>query len=95
LRFWHCIDAIFEKGALIMKKFAQTAVLIAGLAGLSACASHGDDTYGDRTAGNKTMYSGQMDNTMTRATNAQMETLNMCLERESRLEEMNKACYRK
>jgi curli biogenesis system outer membrane secretion channel CsgG len=34
-----------------MKKFVQTAVLIAGLAGLSACASGDAATYDGRTAG--------------------------------------------
>jgi N-methylhydantoinase B/oxoprolinase/acetone carboxylase alpha subunit len=62
-----------------MKKFAQMTILIAGLAGLSACASN--NTYGDyegRTAGSDV--------------NAQIAA---CQERVRRLEEMNKACYRK
>jgi hypothetical protein len=81
-----------------MKKFAQTAILVAGLAGLSACASHGDTTYGDRTAGEKTFLEGQTrTETVSRSTanDGDMRTLQMCLEREQRLMDMNKACYRK
>lgn len=61
-----------------MKKFAQTAILIAGLAGLSACATGDTYEFGDRTAG---------------GTIAQQ--IAACNERVARLEEMNKACYRK
>lgn len=63
-----------------MKKFAQVAVLIAGLAGLSACATSDASTDSARTAGADSQY---------------MNDLNMCKERVRRLEEMNKACYRK
>jgi len=62
-----------------MKKFVQTAVLIAGLAGLSACAATADTTgYEGRTAGSSVS-----------------SALAACNERVRRLEEMNKACYRK
>jgi len=62
-----------------MKKFAQTAIVIAGLAGLSACASDRTDTYNARTANSGTTANA----------------LNMCQERENRLLAMNKSCYRK
>jgi hypothetical protein len=62
-----------------MKKFAQTAILIAGLAGLSACAATADTSaYEGRTAGGS--IAAQID---------------ACNERVARLEAMNKACYRK
>lgn len=62
-----------------MKTFVQTLVLVAGLAGLSACASNADSTnYQGRTAGDT--YSS---------------ALAACEERVRRLEEMNKSCYRK
>lgn len=65
-----------------MKKFAQTAILIAGLAGLSACAtSDAGERNMDRTAGGVERQS--------------VEALNICNERVRRLEEMNKSCYRK
>ena len=70
-----------------MKKFAQTAVLVAGLVGLSACASDGVSSYGDRTAGDKTFAGTTYDNTG--------DALTACNERVRRLEEMNKGCYRK
>ena len=74
-----------------MKKFAQTAILIAGLVGLSAC-THNDvwTPYGDRTAGE-----GSEVSVASNEDAAAMETLQMCLERENRLLEMNKSCYRK
>jgi len=67
-----------------MKKFAQTAILIAGLAGLSACASSGSEPedFEGRTA-------GSVD------TAAYYQALEDCRERVARLEEMNKQCYRK
>ncbi len=61
-----------------MKKFAQMTVLIAGLAGLSACATADAGANSSRTAG------GDM-----------ASQLAACNERVARLEEMNKACYRK
>ncbi len=59
--------------------FAHTTILIAGLAGLSACAATGEN-YGDssRTAGDNVA--------------AQIAA---CNERVRRLEEMNRSCYRK
>ncbi len=76
-----------------MKKFAQTAVLVAGLVGLSACASSDTWTpYGSRTAGS--ISEGTVSDTVfTRAGNS--DALNVCLERENRLMAMNKSCYRK
>ncbi len=75
-----------------MKKFAQTAILIAGLAGLSACAASQADTYGDRTAGD----GGERAYVATSNGEAgDVQTLQMCLERENRLLEMNRSCYRK
>jgi hypothetical protein len=77
-----------------MKKFAQTAVIIAGVIGLSACAGTAPtEPYGDRTAGDPNMRS--MSQPAMRSDNGDMEALNMCLERESRLKSMNKSCYRK
>ena len=78
-----------------MKKFAQTAVLVAGLAGLSACAS--DDVwtpYGSRTAGEgmEATYTAPARDTMV---SGDEEALQMCLERENRLKAMNNSCYRK
>lgn len=62
-----------------MKKFAQTAILIAGLAGLSACASSNyDSDYEMRTAGGDVT-----------------SQIAACQERVKRLEAMNKQCYRK
>lgn len=62
-----------------MKKFLQLTVLLAGLAGLSACAATNDYTGSNgRTAGGD--ISAQ---------------ISACNERVARLEEMNKACYRK
>lgn len=62
-----------------MKKFAQMTILVAGLAGLSACAATNDSAgYTSRTAG------GDI--------SAQIAA---CQERVARLEQMNKACYRK
>jgi|GEM_PF-1344439 len=76
-----------------MKKFAQTAVLFAGLVGLSACA--GNDVwkpYGTRTAGDN----GEVAYVAPTAANTgDVKTLQMCLERENRLLSMNKSCYRK
>ncbi len=61
-----------------MKKFAQMSILVAGLAGLSACAATHDSTgYDGRTAGETS------------------SSLAACQERVRRLEQMNKACYRK
>jgi len=78
-----------------MKKFAQTAILVAGLAGLSACAT--DDVwtpYGTRTAGEGMEMT--MDAPKAAPTsNADMSALKMCRERENRLLAMNKNCYRK
>ena len=77
-----------------MKKFVQTAVLIAGLAGLSACASSDVWTpYGSRTAGEGEEVAYKP--AAVKANSGDMETLKMCLERENRLMAMNKACYRK
>lgn len=61
-----------------MTKLFQLTVLVAGLAGLSACASSDAYMDGSRTAGGS--VSSQ---------------LAACQERVARLEEMNKACYRK
>lgn len=76
-----------------MKKFAQTAVLVAGLVGLSACA--GNDVwqpYGSRTAGDN----GEVAYTPAQSNSGgDVKTLQMCLERENRLLAMNKSCYRK
>lgn len=72
-----------------MKKFAQTALLVAGLVGLSACASSDTWTpYGTRTAGNNGEEAYV-------PANADVQTLKMCIERENRLMELNKSCYRK
>ena len=76
-----------------MKKFAQTAILIAGLAGLSACASNANTTqnsvpYGNRTAGHGTMATIDEAPIMSGA-------LASCQERARRLEDMNRSCYRK
>ena len=61
-----------------MKKFAQMTILIAGLAGLSACAATSESgDFEGRTAGEASSQ------------------LAACQERVRRLEEMNKACYRK
>ncbi len=77
-----------------MKKFAQAAVLMAGVIGLSACAAtEPTEPYGDRTAGDPYMRS--MSQPVMTTDNGDMEALNMCLERESRLKAMNKSCYRK
>jgi hypothetical protein len=80
-----------------MKKFAQTAILIAGLAGLSACANNDVWTpYGSRTAGHNSEVE-----MMTKApavdmsSRGDMSALRMCRERENRLLNMNKNCYRK
>lgn len=62
-----------------MKKFVQTAVLIAGLAGLSACAATND-------------YQGSTTRTAGSDVSSQLAA---CHERVARLESMNKACYRK
>jgi len=62
-----------------MKKVLHMTVLIAGLAGLSACASN--DRYSDTS---RTSMGSDM--------SAQLAA---CNERVARLEEMNKACYRK
>lgn len=79
-----------------MKKFAQTAVLIAGLAGLSACASNDVWTpYGTRTAGDGVKASAMSAPATMSATKGQMDELRMCRERENRLLAMNKSCYRK
>lgn len=71
-----------------MKKFAQTALVLAGLVGLSACASDADvwKPYGTRTAGDL----GEV-----RYSSNNSDALKVCLERENRLLAMNKACYRK
>lgn len=74
-----------------MKKFVQTAVLVAGLAGLSACA--GDDVwtpYGSRTAGDK-----EVAEVTYTAPAVDTSALAQCQERARRLEGMNKSCYRK
>jgi len=64
-----------------MKKFAQMTILIAGLAGLSACAtSDAGERNMDRTAGGVERVEAD---------------LQICNERVRRLEEMNRACYRK
>ena len=63
-----------------MKKFAQTAILIAGLAGLSACAATDD-------------YSGNYE--MRTAGGDITTQIAACQERVKRLEAMNKQCYRK
>jgi len=82
-----------------MKKFAQTAVLVAGLVGLSACAS--DDVwtpYGTRTAGEGTEINYEAPRTVRPAPVAdEFDTtdLRMCRERENRLLSMNRECYRK
>lgn len=78
-----------------MKKFAQTAVLIAGLAGLSACAGNGTMNqntvpYGNRTAGQGTMVNVDED-----APILSSGALASCQERARRLEDMNRSCYRK
>ena len=62
-----------------MTKLLQMTVLVAGLAGLSACAATND-------------YSGSQGRTAGGDVNAQIAA---CQERVARLEEMNKACYRK
>ena len=73
-----------------MKKFAQTAILIAGLAGLSACAGNAKDQnsvpYGNRTAGQGTVA------TIEGGASGALES---CQERARRLEDMNRSCYRK
>lgn len=75
---------------MTIKTFAQTAILVAGLAGLSACASTGaqnSQPVGDRTAGSK-VFAGQVyDNAG--------DALAACQERVRRLEDLNRACYRK
>lgn len=76
-----------------MKKFAQTAVLVAGLVGLSACSSNDVwKPYGSRTAGDmgETAYVAPV-----AVNNGDVKTLQMCMERENRLLAMNKSCYRK
>ena len=63
-----------------MKTFVQTLILVAGVAGLSACAtSDASTTYTPRTAGSADISSA----------------LAACEERVRRLEELNKSCYRK
>lgn len=76
-----------------MKKFAQTAVLIAGLAGLSACAGQDVWTpYGSRTAGEGQEVAYRAPSSVNKG---DMDSLKVCLERENRLLAMNKSCYRK
>lgn len=75
-----------------MKKFAQTAILIAGLTGLSACSTNDVWTpYGSRTAGDNDVAE------VTYSAPAAVNTgaLSSCQERARRLESMNKTCYRK
>ncbi len=84
-----------QKRSNPMKKFAQIAVLVAGLVGLSACANNDVWTpYGSRTAGDNDVapVSAPVRNTVSRA---DMDALKMCQERENRLLAMNKSCYRK
>lgn len=77
-----------------MKKFAQTAVLVAGLAGLSACAGQDVWTpYGSRTAGDNDV--AVVEAPVTTPNYADMDALKVCQERENRLLAMNKSCYRK
>jgi hypothetical protein len=79
-----------------MKKFVQTAVLVAGLAGLSACAT--DDVwtpYGSRTAGEAEMSMYDMEGTTSAPAMVNDGSLAMCQERARRLEDMNRSCYRK
>ena len=84
-----------------MKKFAQSAILVAGLIGLSACGSmNPSEPYGERTAGSvykageKDMdrTAGQVDEVVV---DVDVDALNICLEREKRLTAMNHSCYRK
>lgn len=77
-----------------MKKLAQTAILIAGIATLSACASDQDvwTPYGSRTAGQAELNEYDMEG---KATAVDTGALKVCREREARLEAMNRSCYRK
>lgn len=78
-----------------MKKFAQTAVLVAGLIGLSACAGNSNDVwqpYGTRTAGDNSEVAYVAPAV---SNSGDVQTLKMCMERENRLLAMNKSCYRK
>lgn len=77
-----------------MKKFTQTAVLIAGLAGLAACSSVNSTDYQGRTAGHTGGYGMSSDAKMSSDSSVD-EALAMCQERARRLEDMNKSCYRK
>ena len=80
-----------------MKKFAQTAVLFAGLVGLSACANDVDvwKPYGSRTAGHMDQTTVSAPAAVASYSRGDMDTLKMCMERENRLLAMNKSCYRK
>jgi len=74
---------------MTIKTFAQTAILVAGLAGLSACASSSQNSQpvGSRTAGSK-IFAGQVYDSAS-------DALAACQERVRRLEDLNRACYRK
>jgi len=72
-----------------MKKFAQSAILVAGLIGLSACAGQDVWTpYGSRTAGEGKEFAGKVYDSSN-------DALMACQERVRRLESMNRSCYRK
>lgn len=77
-----------------MKKFAQIAVLMAGLAGLAACSSVNSTDYQGRTAGHTGGYGMSSEKTMSNDSSLD-DALAMCQERARRLEDMNKSCYRK
>lgn len=81
-----------------MKKLAYTAVLIAGLAGLTACAGTADQNsvpYGNRTAGHAVMANVNKSEDTTVVDADLTAELAACEERARRLEDMNRSCYRK
>ena len=79
-----------------MKKFAQTAILVAGLVGLSACAGNNDVwvPQGVRTAGDATVADIQPA-PRAAVSSATSGALASCQERARRLEGLNRSCYRK
>lgn len=77
-------------------KFTQTAVFALALAGLTACAgtqSQNTVPYGNRTAGEATFETVDAES-LPRVV-APTGALAACKERENRLMNMNRSCYRK
>jgi hypothetical protein len=77
-------------------KFTQTAVFALALAGLTACAgtsSQNTVPYGNRTAGDAVIET--VDAEAMPRVRVNNGALAACKERENRLMEMNRSCYRK